>query len=77
MSENVSVGARGDRGRGVDGLFKVERDINGLPAKERLAVRRERTAPILADLEPWLRLQQARVSRKSEISKAITYTLKR
>jgi transposase len=63
--------------RRIDELFRVERDINGLPAEERLAARRERAAPILAELEAWLRLQHERVSRKSETGKALAYTLKR
>jgi transposase len=63
--------------RRIDQLFAVERDIVGLSAAARLAVRQERSAPILADLEPWLRLQQERLSRKSETAKAIAYALKR
>jgi transposase len=63
--------------RRIDRLFAVERDIAGLSAEVRLAVRRERSAPILADLEPWLRRQQERLSRKSETGKAIAYALKR
>ena len=43
----------------------------------RLAVRAERSAPILAELGPWLRHQQERLSRKSEVGKAIAYTTKR
>ena len=46
-------------------------------AEQRLAVRRERAAPLLAELEPWLRLQQERLSRRSEVGKAIAYTTKR
>jgi transposase len=63
--------------RRLDGLFAVEREINGLPAEARRAARAERSAPILAELEPWLRAQHERVSRKAEIGKAIAYTLKR
>jgi transposase len=63
--------------RRIDRLFAVERDIAGLSAEARLAVRRERSAPILADLEPWLRQQQERLSRKSETGKAIAYTTRR
>jgi transposase len=63
--------------RRVDELFAIEREINGLAAEVRLAVRRERSAPILAELEPWLQSQRDRASRKSEIGKAIAYTLKR
>ena len=63
--------------RRIDRLFAVERDIAGLSAEARLAVRRERSAPLLADLEPWLRQQQERLSRKSEVGKAIAYTTRR
>jgi transposase len=63
--------------RRIDRLFAVERDTAGLSAEARLAVRLEKSAPILADLEPWLRRQQGRLSRKSEVGKAIAYTTKR
>ena len=63
--------------RRIDQLFAVEREISGLPAKARLAARTERSAPILAELEPWLRLQLDRLSRQSEVRKAIAYTTKR
>jgi len=35
----------------IDALFDIERNINGLSAEERLRVRQERSAPILAALE--------------------------
>jgi transposase len=63
--------------RRIDQLFAVERDIAGRPAEARLAARAERSAPILAELEPWLRHQLERLSRKSEVGKAIAYTTKR
>jgi transposase len=63
--------------RRIDELFAIEREINGLTAEARLAARRQRAAPIVAELEPWLRAQRDRVSGKSEIGKAIAYTLKR
>ena len=49
--------------------------ISGKPAEERLAVRKERAKPLVLELEAWLRVQHARVSRKSEIGKAIAYAL--
>ena len=61
--------------RRIDELFAIEREINGKPAEERLAVRRERTKPLVAELEAWLRAQHMRVSRKAEIGKAIAYAL--
>jgi transposase len=63
--------------RRIDELFAVERDIAGLSAEARLTARRERLVPILSELEPWLRLQQERLSRKSEVGKAIAYTTRR
>src|SRR5215207_2652834 len=39
----------------IDALFDIERDINGRNAEERLRVRQEQSAPLLAALEAWLR----------------------
>ena len=61
--------------RRIDELFAIERELNGKPAEERLAVRKERAKPLVLELEAWLRVQHARVSRKSEIGKAIAYAL--
>ena len=33
----------------------IEREINGRPIEQRLALRRERVAPLVADLEAWMR----------------------
>ena len=63
--------------RRIDQLFAIERDINGRSADHRRRARQEKSAPLVAELEPWLRAQQNRVSPKSETSKAIAYTLKR
>ena len=63
--------------RRIDQLFAIERDINGRSADERRHARQEKSAPLVAELEPWLHAQQDRVSPKSETSKAIAYTLKR
>jgi transposase len=54
---------------------KIEREINGKPAEERLAIRKEWAKPLVSELEAWLRVQYERVSRKSEIGKAIAYAL--
>ena len=61
--------------RRIDELFAIEREVNGRPAAERLAVRKERAGPLVAELEAWLRAQHARVSPKSETGKAIAYAL--
>ena len=61
----------------IDALFAIEREINGMTPQERLRVRNERSRSLVIQLESWLREQRARVSRNSEIGKAIDYSLKR
>ena len=61
----------------IDALFAIEREINGLVPARRLAVRAERSRPLVAELEAWLRQQRARLSAKNETAKAIDYSLKR
>jgi hypothetical protein len=38
----------------IDALFAIEREINGLPPAERRAVRKARSAPLVAELETWM-----------------------
>jgi len=61
--------------RRTDELFAIEREINSKPAEERLAIREERARPLVIELEAWLRVQHERVSRKTEVGKAIAYAL--
>jgi transposase len=61
----------------IDALFAIEREINGLAPQQRVAVRRERSCPLVIELQTWLREQRARVSKSSETGKAIDYSLKR
>ena len=39
----------------IDAIFDIEREINGRSIDERLAVRRARVAPLVSDLEAWMR----------------------
>jgi transposase len=61
----------------IDALFDIERGINGQSAEERLRVRREQSAPLLAALEAWLREQRSRLSRSSSVAEPIDYMLRR
>ena len=63
--------------RRIDAIFTAERDINGLPPEQRLAVRRHAIAPLVADLEGWMRAARARLSRHADVAKAMDYMLKR
>lgn len=61
----------------IDLLFDVERDILCLAAEQRLAVRGERSTPLVAELEEWMRGERARLSRHAPVAQAIDYMLKR
>jgi transposase len=63
--------------RRIDELFDIEREINGKSPDERLSIRREQSRPRVEALEAWLREQRARVSAKSDLAKAINYSLNR
>jgi len=58
-------------------LYAVEKDIRGRSPDERRAVRRERSHPIVAELEPWLRAKLSLISKKSKLAEAIRYALAR
>src|SRR6185437_6735160 len=61
----------------IDAIFDVEREINGRSVDERLAVRRERVAPLVCALETWMRTERAKLSRHNEVAKAMNYMLNR
>ena len=61
----------------IDAIFDIEREINGRFIAERLVMRRERIAPLVAELETWMRAQRGKLSRHSDVGKAMDYMLKR
>jgi transposase len=63
--------------RRTDAIFAIERTINGLPPEQRLAVRRQSVAPLVSDLESWMRAARAKMSRHADVAKAMDYMLKR
>src|SRR6185436_17876556 len=63
--------------RRIDALFEIERSINGQSAERRRAVRQKLSAPLVADLQSWLREQRAKLSRGNDLAKAMDYMLKR
>jgi transposase len=63
--------------RRIDALFEIERSLNGHGAEQRRAVRQELSAPLVADLESWMREQRAKLSRGNDLAKAMDYILKR
>jgi transposase len=63
--------------RRIDLIFDAERALNGLIADKRLDLRRTHVAPLVADLETWMRTERAKFSRHNDIAKAMDYMLKR
>lgn len=63
--------------RRIDAIFDAERTINGLPTEQRLALRQHHVAPLVAELESWMRAARAKMSRHADVGKAMDYMLKR
>jgi len=63
--------------RRIDELFAIEREINGLAREQRVAVRAQRSRPLVDDLERWMRQERRRLSSRSPLAKAMEYSLKR
>jgi transposase len=61
----------------IDALFDLERAINGQSSEQRLAARRAHSAPLVTELEAWMRTERARLSRHNPVAKAMDYMLKR
>jgi len=63
--------------RRIGELYHIEREIVGLPPERRLAARRARTAPLLADLRTWMDAERHRLSSKTALAKARRYAITR
>jgi len=63
--------------RRIDALFDIERGINGQSAEQRRAARQMSSAPLVAELEVWMREQRARLSRANDLARGMDYMLKR
>lgn len=61
----------------IGALYDIERDIRRRPPDERKAARQSRAGPLLEDLHKTLRAVLTQVSKKSELAKAVGYTLPR
>jgi transposase len=88
LAENTRRAARGqtpgaisplalEAVRRIDALFEIERSISGQSAEQRRIVRQELSAPLVDDLESWMREQRAKLARGNDLAKAMDYMLKR
>jgi transposase len=61
----------------MDGLFDIEREINGLSVAHRLTVRQEKSAPILASFKAWMDQVRPTLGRSADVRKPMDYMLER
>jgi transposase len=59
----------------IAALYAIEAEIRGKEASIRRSVRCERSRPLVAELEDFLRAQATRLSGRSEMGKAVAYLL--
>lgn len=58
-------------------LYAIEAEIRCSPADERLAIRKEKTIPLMQSLYYWIQVQTKVLSRHSHTAKAFAYLLKK
>jgi transposase len=61
--------------RRIDALFEIERTISGKSAAERRQVRQTLSAPLVAELEIWMRTARPKFSRHNDVAAAMDYML--
>ncbi len=58
-------------------IYEIEREVKEFNAEQRLAIRQDKTRPILDALHAWMALQRRKVPDGSATAKALDYSLKR
>ncbi|KAB2727402.1 IS66 family transposase [Brucella anthropi] len=61
----------------IAALYKIEDVIRGKEPEHRRAMRQELSRPLVDELFAWLAAQAKRISRKSDLGKALAYMLRR
>lgn len=60
----------------IQALYRIEKDLRGMSADQRLTARQKRSNPIIDTFELWLAQNRARVSAKSPTGEALKYIAK-
>lgn len=61
----------------IQQIYRIEEEIRGLPAAERLVIRRARSRPLVQELGRFAKQQRALMSPRSETATALNYGLRR
>lgn len=59
--------------RRIAQFYKIEAEIRGTSATDRLAARQARTTPLVDDFEVWLKTTRSRISAKSRLGEKLSY----
>lgn len=76
ITRNGSAPIAEDGVKRIGVLYRIEGELRGLDPEARLAGRQARSAPLVADMQPWLIHHRARVASKSSLSEALAYIAK-
>ena len=55
----------------IDAIFDIEREISGMDVETRLAIRQERSRPLVEVLRSWLIGERGKLSKHNGVAKAI------
>ena len=61
----------------IAALYGIEKEVRGMSPEDRVTIRQEKAKSLFDELEAWLGTQLPKISGKSELAKAIRYTLTR
>lgn len=73
VAQNTSAPIAEEGLKRIAELYRIEADIKGQSADDRLVARAEQSAPLVEDFKQWLELQRTRVSNKSPLGQALRY----
>ncbi len=76
ITRNGSAPIAEDGVKRIGELYRIEAELRDLDPQARLAERRERSAPLVADMQTWLIHHRARVATKSPLGEALAYVAK-
>lgn len=73
VAQNTHAPIAEDGLKRIGELYRIETNIKGQSADDRLRVRHEKSRPLLEGFKIWLEQQRARVSSKSPLGQALRY----
>lgn len=76
LTQNSTAPIANEGLKQINALYRIEKQIRDLSAEERLAIRKEKSAPKIAAFKTWLDLARSQVSAKSPTGEALKYIAK-